>query len=116
SVDFFHQVKPQLEKMEQVRVEKYNSYVRRRKIGAWIASVLTPATLWIDYNLLFVWSKSSDDSGAGLTVALMAGLYAWATAPKRAYAKAYKREIMPGIAALFGLRFDVDGKIPVHEM
>jgi hypothetical protein len=116
SVDFFHRVKPQLEKMEKVRAEKYESYIWRRKIGAWIATAVTPLTAWVDYNLLFIWSKSSDDSGAGLTFAVLGGLYAWVTAPKRAYAKAYKQEIMPDIAALFGLRFDVDGKIPMHAM
>jgi len=116
SVDFFHRVKPQLEKMEGVRVEKYDSYVWRRKIGSWVATAVTPLTAWVDYNLLFIWSKSSDDSGAGLTLAVLGVIYGWVTAPKRAYAKAYKQEIMPAVAALFGLRFAVDGKIPMHDM
>lgn len=116
SVDFFHRVKPQLEKMEKVRVEKYDSYIWRRKVGSWIATAVTPLTAWVDYNLLFTWARSSDDSGAGLTLAVLGGIYAWVTAPKRAYAKAYKQEIMPAIAALFGLTFDVDGKIPMQDM
>lgn len=116
SVDFFHRVKPQLEKMEKLRVQKYESYIWRRKVGAWVGSVLTPIAAWIDYKLLFIWSSTSDDSGAGLTFALLGGIYAWVTAPKRAYAKAYKKEIMPEIAGLFGLKFDVDGKIPIREM
>jgi len=116
SVDFFHRVKPQLEKMEKLRVEKYGSYVWRRKIGSWVAAAVTPLTGWIDYNLLFAWMQSSDDGGGGVTLAVLGGIYAWVTAPKRAYAKAYKQEIMPAIAALFGLRFDVNGKIPMEEM
>lgn len=116
SVDFFHRVKPQLQKMEEVRVEKYESYIWRRKIGSWVAAAVTPLTTWVDYHLLFTWAKSSDDSGAGLTFVVLGAIYGWVTAPKRAYAKAYKQEIMPAIAGLFGLRFDVDGKIPIHEM
>ena len=117
SVDFFHRVKPHLEKMEALRVEKYDSFVFRRKVGTVVGSLLTPFTAWIDYNLLFTWAKSSsDDGGAGLTFVLLGAIYGWVTAPKRAYAKAYKREIMPSIAKLFGLTFNVDGKIPMPDM
>lgn len=113
---FFARIGPQLRQMEQLRLVKYESYMRRRKISLRLAAVLTPVTGWIDYYLFFVLPSSSDDSGFGVTFMMMGALYAWATVPKRAYMKAYKREIMPEIAALFGLRFDPEGKIPMDEM
>ena len=41
---FFARIGPQLRQMEQLRLVKYESYMRRRKISLRLAAVLTPVT------------------------------------------------------------------------
>ncbi|MEO1028758.1 MAG: DUF3137 domain-containing protein, partial [Pseudomonadota bacterium] len=113
---FLKKVRPMLEQLEHIRLDKLKAFEFRKKIVIPIGIVITPFLGWIDWFLL-LWQSGSDDSFAGLSVAAIAGLWWWATAPKRQYARAYKKEILPGIARLFG-QFDYDpkGKIPMDSM
>ena len=113
---FLDESKAHLEELEIVRKAKYKIYQWRKKIAIPVAMVTMPITGFIDYWLLFL-QRSSEDSGAGVTALAMGGLYAWVTHPKRQYTNAYKNEILPKIAQLFGdFRYDLKGKIDVMKM
>lgn len=113
---FLEKSKEHLENLEVIRLEKLKTYNWRKKIAIPAAALLTPVLGYLDYMLLWLQS-SSDDSAAGLSLAFLAGLYAWVTSPKRQYAKAYKETILPELAKLFGnFLYLVDGAIPVEEM
>ena len=109
---FLARLRPKLENAEKERLQRYDQYINRRKWAIGLFAVLAPFTGWVDYMLLLVWS-SRDHHGAGLTVLLAGGLYTWVTAPKRVYARAYKNRILPDIAALFGLSYDLGGGLPL---
>lgn len=113
---FYQRVLPQLEKLEIVRNVKLASYHFRRRIGIPLAIVLTPICAALDF-LLLLWQRGNDDSGAGITFVVLGALYWWVTQPKREYAAAYKKDILPEIAKLFGnLRYVLNGKIPMAEL
>lgn len=114
--EFLRHSRPQLEVLEVVRQEKFKIY-QRRKMIAWPAgAILGPALGYVDYWLLLLQS-SNDDGAAGLSVVFMGALYAWVTQPKRQYAAAYKNEILPRLAGLFGnFKYSSGGQIPVEQM
>lgn len=113
---FIAQSRPKLEELEHIRVKKHAAYKVRRKIAIPIAVVITPILGWIDWILL-MWQRGNDDSLAGLSVAALAGLWWWASAPKRQYARAYKKDILPDIARLFGdFTYEPKGKISMDQM
>ncbi|MCB1840732.1 MAG: DUF3137 domain-containing protein, partial [Alphaproteobacteria bacterium] len=114
--EFLRYSRPQLEELEVIRQEKYALYKKRRTIAMPLAATLGPLLAYVDYWLLWLQS-SNDDSAAGLSVAFLGGLYAWVTSPKRQYASAYKNEILPKLANLFGrFTYTPNGQIPVHLM
>lgn len=114
---FLARMRSKLESAERERSRRYDQYIWRRKAAMAAFAVLGPLAGWVDYMLLFVWPARGDDGhGAGLAFLLAGGLYAWATSPKRAYARTYKLTILPDIAALFGLRYDIDRNLPVKDM
>ena len=109
--EFLDQCKTYLEKLETVRLDKLKNYKWRKKISIPIASVLTPVCGYIDYWLLML-QRGSDDGLAGLTVIALGALYQWVTSPKRQYARAYKKEMLPKIIELFGdFSYDLKGRI-----
>lgn len=115
-IDFLEKSKAHLEELEEIRKEKFKAYKWRRKIAIPVAIIGAPITGVLDYALLWLQS-SADDSVAGLSVALVGGLYWWVTQPKRQYAKAYKQEILPKLANLFGeFRYMLDGQIELYKM
>ncbi len=115
-LDFLEASKEQLERLEVIRKEKFKTYKFRKKIAIPAAFIVTPFTGYLDYMLLWLQS-SNDDSAAGLTIAVIGGLYWWVTQPKRQYNKAYKQEVLPNLANLFGdFRYDVEGEIKLHKM
>ncbi len=112
---FLEKSKIHLEHLEGVRLEKLKSYRWRKRLAIPCAAVLTPICGYIDYWLLFL--SNSDDSGCGLTVAVLGGLYAWVTHPRRQYAKEYKVRILPDLAKLFGdFRYELKGRISIDKM
>lgn len=113
---FLERCRPKLQELETVRLAKLKIYELRKKIAAPIAVVITPILGYIDW-LLLLWQRSSDDSAAGVSVVGLGLLWGWVTSPKRQYAKAYKKDILPDIARLFGdFSYDVKGKIPMETM
>jgi len=115
-LDFIEQSKVHLEELEVYRKEKFKIYKWRKRIAIPTAVILTPITGFIDYWLLWLQS-SSDDSAAGITIAMIGGLYWWVTQPKRQYVRAYKLEMLPKIAKLFGdFSYELNGKIDVRKM
>jgi hypothetical protein len=113
---FYRRVLPRLDALEAIRRAKYAAFRLRVRIGTALAFVLFPVTGFIDFWLLRLQS-GHDDSAAGLSVVAAGALYWWVTQPRRQYAKAYKTDILPDIAKLFGdLFYDPDGKIPMAEM
>ncbi len=113
---FLDSCRPSLDALEKIRLLKQRVYELRKKIAYPLAAVGVPVCAYLDYLILW-WQRSNDDSAAGLTFLFLGVLYWWVTAPKREYAKAYKVEILPQIAKLFGNFFyDVDGKIPMSAM
>lgn len=113
--DFIEKSKAHLEGLEEIRLVKLNSYKWRKKIAIPVAVILTPVLGYLDYFLLFL--QSSDDRGAGVTAVALGALYAWVTHPRRQYAKAYKLQILPDLAKLFGnFTYDLKGKVAVHKM
>ena len=114
--EFIARCRPKLAALEAVRIAKFAAFKRRKKIAMPLAAVLTPIFGFFDYLLLML-QRGNDDGAAGLTFLVLGGLWFWATAPKRAYAKAYKGEILPEIAQLFGnFIYDMKGKIPMKTM
>jgi len=113
---FLQKCRPKLEQLESIRLEKLAAFKRRKKISVPIALVLTPILGSIDYWLLLL-QRGSGDNAAGVSVVGLGILWAWVTSPKRQYAKAYKNDILPDIARLFGdFNYDVKGKIPMEVM
>lgn len=113
---FYKMVLPRLEELEVVRQAKLAVYLFRRRIGIPLATIITPPCLYLDW-LLLRWQAGNDDSGAGITFVVTGALYWWVTQPKRQYAEAYKKDILPGIAKLFGnLAYTLNGKIPMEEL
>lgn len=116
SQSFLEHCRPKLQQLESVRLNKLNSFNFRKKIAIPVGAVVTAFLGFIDYWLL-VFQSGSDDSAAGVTIAGIAGLWWWVNQPKRQYARAYKKDILPDIARLFGdFTFDVKGKIPMDAM
>ncbi len=114
--EFLRHSKAQLEALEVLRQEKYAVYKKRKMIAWPAAAILGPILGYVDYWLLWLQS-SNDDGAAGLSVVFMGALYAWVTQPKRQYASAYKVEILPKLANLFGnFSYTPGGQIPVHLM
>lgn len=114
--DFHQSVFPQLQVLEKIRQVKFKSYEFRKRVAMMISPVIFPGCGFIDYWLLRVQS-GSDDSAAGLTFLVGGILWWWITEPKRQYAKSYKVEILPKVAALFGdLRYNASGQIAMASM
>ncbi len=113
---FLEKCRPKLKILEDIRIEKLRVFEFRKKLAVPIGAVLTPLLGFTDYMLL-LWQRGNDDSGAGITFVGLALLWGWVTNPKRQYANAYKKEILPDIARLFGdFSYDVKGKIPMASM
>lgn len=113
--DFIEKSKAYLEGLEEIRKVKLRRYKWRKKIAVPVAVVITPILGYVDYMLLFL--QSGDDRGAGLTVLALGALYAWVTHPRRQYAKAYKLQILPDLAKLFGdFTYDLKGQIALYKM
>lgn len=113
---FLERVKTNLKGLEVIRQAKLKIYEFRKKIAIPLAVILTPPCAFIDFWLLLRTSGSDNDGGAGVTIFVMGGLYMWVTKPKRDYAKAYKKDILPKLAATLGLTYFIDRKIPMYEM
>lgn len=114
--DFLARCRPKLQALEAIRLAKRAQFLRRKKIGIPFGAMMTPFLGFIDYWLLML-QRGNDDSAAGLSVLGLMGLWFWINAPKRAYAKAYKTEILPDIAQMFGdFTYDPKGKIPMNVM
>lgn len=114
--EFLAQAKPKLHELEDLREIKLRSYLLRKKIAIPAAVLLTPVCANLDW-LLLLWQRSNDDSIAGLTAAMLGGLYWWVTQPKRQYAREYKRNILPDLVKIFGpFRYEVDGRIEMSRM
>lgn len=114
--DFYQRVLPQLNVLEDVRKAKKKVYEWRKRIAMFICPIVLPITAYADWLLLTI-QRSSDDSGAGISVAVGGAIWWWVTQPKRQYAKAYKDEILPKIARLFGnLTYKAGVKIPMDTL
>lgn len=113
---FYQSVLPNLNVLETLRQAKLRVYLWRKNVGSVAAVFLAPVCATFDW-LLLRWQSGSDDSFAGLTFFVMGGIYWWVTQPKRQYAQAYKKDILPQIARLFGdLTYNVSGKIPIEQI
>lgn len=112
---FLSSLEPDLQSLEKIRLEKLGVYRSRRKTGIALATLLSPFTGYIDWLLL---AHSTGDHGrAGLTFALIGAIWYWVSQPRRAYAKAYKQDILPQVAKRFGsFTYDAGGEIPMYEM
>lgn len=116
STSFLDKCRPKLKKLEEVRLEKLRTYTFRKKIAVPVGALLTPVLGFIDYWLLLL-QRGSDDGAAGITIVGLGLLWGWVTQPKRQYARAYKKDILPDIAGLFGdFTYDVKGKIAMEAM
>jgi len=112
---FLKKCKTALQALEIIRLEKLDVYNFRKKLGIPAAFLVTPITGYIDY--LFLFAPGDGDKGAGLTFIVLGVIYWWVTQPKRQYATAYKKEILPEIAKLFGdLTYKLGGKIGMVSM
>lgn len=114
--EFLANAKPDLQLLEKLRRVKYKVYQRRKKIAIPVCAVVLPATGYIDYLLLWL-QRSSDDSGAGLTILVAGLIYGWVTQPKREYARGYKEKILPKLAKVFGdFIYEASGKISMEKL
>lgn len=112
---FLQKVGPELEQLEKIRKAKNLVYLFRKKAGIIGGLIATPFAGFADWWLIT--ACSGDDCGAGLTAVMWGLIYGWIIVPKKQYAKAYKKEVLPDIARLFGdFTYDADGKIPASEM
>ena len=116
SKSFLEKSRPQLKRLEGIRLEKLRVFELRKKMAKPIAFIMTPVLGLIDFMLLML-QRGSDDPAAGLTIVGLGALWGWVTNPKRQYTRAYKTVILPDIARLFGdFKYDVKGKIPMDAM
>lgn len=115
-LDFLDRAKEQLKVLEIIRKKKLAVFSFRKFVAIPLGFVLGPILIFADYWLAF-FNTRSDDSVMWLTFLFLGGLYWWATQPRRDYAKAYKGEILPSLAKLFGnFDYDIEGKIPMSMM
>lgn len=113
---FRERSRSKLRELEDIRINKLRTLEWRKKLAVPIGFVMTPILGFIDYWLI-LWQSGSDDTAAGVSIAGLAGLWGWVSQPKRQYAKAYKKEILPEVARLIGdLEYSVDGKIPMDDL
>jgi len=113
---FLDQARPKLKILEDIRLDKLQILKWRQKIAKPVAAVMMPVLGFCDYWLL-KFQSGSEDSAAGLTIAVLAALWGWVTQPKRDYTNAYKKKMLPEIAGLFGnFKYDVNGKIDMSSM
>lgn len=113
---FLDTCRPKLAELESVRLTKLKAFKFRKKISMPLGALMTPILGFIDYWLILLQS-GNDDTAAGVSVAGLGALWWWVTQPKRQYARAYKKDILPDIARLFGdFTYDVKGKIPMEAM
>lgn len=113
--DFIDSCQEDLSYLEDIRVIKFKSYKRRKKLAIPAAGIITPITGFIDIWLLRL--QTGDDQIAGLTGIVLFGLWWWVTQPKRQYVEAYKRRILPKIASLLGdLTYSLKMKIDMASM
>jgi len=113
---FLRKAAPKLNALEAIRLAKLKILKQRKKMAVPIGAVMTPVLGFIDY-WLFLLQRGNDDMAVGTTAVGLALLWGWVTQPKRDYAKAYKTDILPEIAGLFGeFTYDVKGKIPMKAM
>jgi hypothetical protein len=113
---FLEKCRPKLAELETIRLAKLKAFQFRKKIGIPLGAVLTPFLGFFDYWLVLL-QRGSDDTAAGISVAGLGALWWWVTSPKRQYSRAYKKDILPDIARLFGnFIYDVKGKIPMEAM
>ena len=114
--DFIARCRPKLAALEAIRVQKFKTFKGRKKLALPIGGVLTPVFGYVDYWLMML-QRGNEDSAFGITAILLGALWFWVSSPKRQYAKAYKNEILPEIAQLFGnFTYDLKGKIPMKAM
>lgn len=114
--EFLKKCGPRLKELEDIRLKKLRSFERRRKLAIPLSAVLTPVLGFLDYWLLLL-QRGNDDSAAGVTVIVLIALWAWVANPKREYAKAYKKEVLPEIAKLFGnFKYMLRGEIQMKYM
>ena len=113
---FLEESKDALDRLEDVRLEKLENFEKRKKLGMPAAAILTPISGYIDYWLLMLQS-GSDDGIIGLTALVLGGLYWWVTKPRREYRTAYKSDILPRLAKLFGdFQYSLDASIDMIKM
>ncbi|MCB1782878.1 MAG: DUF3137 domain-containing protein [Alphaproteobacteria bacterium] len=115
---FLADAQEKLDVLEELRLEKLDSYRFRKMVGLPAATIVTPVLAFGDYLLtLFHRVDHNDGSSAGFAFLFLflSFLYWWVTKPKREYAKVYKNWILPDLAKLFGnFSYDARGAIPLH--
>lgn len=116
AAEFLDACRPKLNVLETLRLQKLRVFEFRKKIAVPIGATVTPLLGFVDYWLLLL-QRGNDDSAAGVSLMFVVGLWAWVSHPKRQYARAYKKDILPEIARLFGnFTYDMKGKIPMAHM
>ena len=114
--DFLHSIQPQLNDLEAIRLKKLRSFARRRKFAIPIGFLLAPFLLALDYLVIpgfwhrYGWIPWCTVIGLGLI---------WMSVqwPKWQYGYAFKQQILPAIAGLFGdFTYDYRGEIPIDAM
>lgn len=114
---FLAQCRERLQGLETIRQEKFRAYKLRKGLAVPAAVILTPFFGFVDHWLIFLQNNNGNNNVGGLSIAFLGALYAWVTSPKRQYAKAYKVEMLPSLAQLFGdFTYLVNGQIPVEAM
>ncbi len=111
---FLARIKPELDGLEDERKQKYAAYLKRRLPGFIMIGVGALLTVPVDYMLLKAPSNTHHYFGA--TGLLIVMVWTWVTQPQRDYANDYKENIIPRIAGLLGLKYKIDGGIPLSEM
>lgn len=112
--EFISRCRPKLAALEAVRVTKFAAFQRLKKIAMLLTVVLTPLFIVFDYLLLM-------NGAIGLTTFLifpvLGVLWFRVFMLKFKYAIAYKNEVLPEIAQLFGdFTYDMKGKIEMKTM
>lgn len=113
--EFLVRIKPELATIEQERESDYARYLFRRKIGYIASAIGTPICGFLDYMLIKM-ESGSRNHWAGISILFLFGLWHWVSQPRRDYARAYKLDVIPRIAALLGLQYSISGQIPLMEM
>jgi hypothetical protein len=114
---FLARIAPSLVHIESIRKSKYDSYVWRRKASVLAGAVLGGVIVFADKQMVLQGRSDAHALAGFMAFFAIFALLAWVMQPQRAYVRTYKKNVIPQIAQLLGLRaYEEKGQIPLSAL